>query len=55
MVGVEEKDALSSKISEELGMNDEHEIMGIVVDISSDQFYGYNRKAVWEWISKELK
>ena len=43
---------LTEEVGEIVGMNDEHEVTGIVTEIQYDTINGWNRQAVWEWLRK---
>ena len=42
--------AITSEISDHIGMNDENEVKGVVFQIS--HYYGWHDKALWEWLIK---
>ena len=43
--------SLSEDIAETLGMNEEMDVTGLVIEWQSPST-GYNRKALWEWMKK---
>ena len=43
--------SLTEDVSEKLGMNDEGDVTGFVIEWGS-HCTGYNRKALWEWMRK---
>ena len=39
-------------LSEALGMNDDGEVAGIVVNLNTP-YYGYLEESIWQWIEKQ--
>ena len=43
---------LTEDITDTVGMNDEHDVTGFVVEIEYGTINGWNRQALWEWLRK---
>ena len=43
---------ITEEVSDAVGVNSEHEVTGVVVEIQYETINGWNRKALWEWLSK---
>ena len=41
---------LTEMISETVGLNEDHEVLGLVVQL--DDYFGYNNPSLWEWMHK---
>ena len=47
-----EKITVTEEIIDHLGMNEEHQVLGIVVEIQYSALNGWNNQPVWEWLVK---
>ena len=47
-VSEQDPSALAANISEEIGMNKDKQVLGIVMPVSA--YYGYNAPPLWEWL-----
>ena len=43
---------LTEDITDIVGMNDEHDVTGFVVEMEYGTINGWNRQALWEWLRK---
>ena len=43
---------LTEEVGELIGINNEHEVLGLVAEIQYDAINGWNKQGLWEWLRK---